>query len=45
MNAHSEIKTDVATKSLKVDTSELRAALAWVNKVRETFHPARRNAA
>ncbi|AUR35811.1 DNA polymerase III beta subunit-like protein [Phaeobacter piscinae] len=37
MNAHSEIKTDVATKSLKVDISELRAALAWVNKVRETW--------
>jgi DNA polymerase-3 subunit beta len=35
MNAHSEIKPQTAIKSLTVDIGDLRAALAWVNKVRE----------
>ncbi|GLP86267.1 DNA polymerase III subunit beta [Tritonibacter mobilis] len=35
MNAHTEIKADAVIKSLTVDIGDLRAALAWVNSVRQ----------
>ena len=35
MNAHTEIQAETKVRRLTVDISDLRAALGWVNKVRE----------
>ena len=35
MNAHTEIKADAVIKTLTVDIGDLRAALGWVNTVRQ----------